>query len=157
MIKYINTMVVFSEIPDKVTLAINLTNCWFHCDGCHSKYLWDNKGTVLDANELGNLIDANKGIECVCFMGEGSKNTYEINSLAAFIKSTYPELLVALYTGRDVIPPQLYLKVFDYIKVGPYDSSKGPLNNKNTNQVFYSVEHKRIGSILHDKTYKFWR
>ena len=39
MLKYLDTMVTFSEIPDEVTLCINLTNCPYHCPDCHSKEL----------------------------------------------------------------------------------------------------------------------
>ena len=41
MIKYYNAMVVFEEIPNEITLAINITNCPCHCKGCHSQFLWE--------------------------------------------------------------------------------------------------------------------
>ena len=41
MLKYVDTKVVFAEVPDEVTLAINISNCPCHCDGCHSEYLAD--------------------------------------------------------------------------------------------------------------------
>ena len=37
MLKYANFDVVFQEVPDEVTLAINITNCPNQCPGCHSK------------------------------------------------------------------------------------------------------------------------
>ena len=40
--KYINTMVTFEEIPDMITLCINIAECPHHCSGCHSPFLWDN-------------------------------------------------------------------------------------------------------------------
>ena len=36
MLKYVNTAVVFQEIPDEVTLAINISGCPCRCPGCHS-------------------------------------------------------------------------------------------------------------------------
>jgi len=39
MLKYTTAQVVFSEIPDEITLAINLSNCPIHCPNCHSKEL----------------------------------------------------------------------------------------------------------------------
>ena len=39
MLKYVNTGIVFQEIPDEVTLAINISNCPCRCPGCHSRYL----------------------------------------------------------------------------------------------------------------------
>ena len=57
MLKYYNTMVVFREIPDEITLAINITNCPCHCKGCHSQFLWEDTGTPLTFNEVENLIE----------------------------------------------------------------------------------------------------
>ena len=56
MIKYYNSMVVFEEIPNEITLAINITNCPCHCKGCHSKFLWEDIGTELTFEELDRLI-----------------------------------------------------------------------------------------------------
>ena len=81
MVKYYNAMVVFEEIPDEITLAINITNCPCHCVGCHSKFLWEDVGTELTFEELERLIKENDGITCVCFMG-GDANVNEINELA---------------------------------------------------------------------------
>ena len=39
MIKYLETLVAFAEIPDEITLCINITNCPCNCNGCHSSYL----------------------------------------------------------------------------------------------------------------------
>lgn len=47
MLKYVNTGVVFQEIPDEVTLAVNISNCPCRCPGCHSRYLWGDVGEPL--------------------------------------------------------------------------------------------------------------
>ena len=39
--KYVSTEVVFVEIPNEITLAINISGCKIRCPDCHSKYLWD--------------------------------------------------------------------------------------------------------------------
>lgn len=44
MLKYVNGGVVFQEIPDEVTLSINISNCPCHCPSCHSQYLWKDIG-----------------------------------------------------------------------------------------------------------------
>ena len=44
IMKYVNESVVFAEIPDEVTLAINISNCPCRCPGCHSKFLWGDIG-----------------------------------------------------------------------------------------------------------------
>ena len=56
MLKYYNYDIVFQEIPDEVTLAVNLTNCPNRCQGCHSPHLREDIGTVLDEAEIGKLI-----------------------------------------------------------------------------------------------------
>ena len=47
MLKYVDTKVVFQEIPDEITLAINISNCPCHCPGCHSSYLAEDIGNAL--------------------------------------------------------------------------------------------------------------
>ena len=39
MLKYVDTLVTFSEIPDEITLCINISNCPCKCPGSHSSYL----------------------------------------------------------------------------------------------------------------------
>lgn len=45
--KYLDTQIVFAEIPDEITLAINITNCPFRCPDCHSPELQRNIGKDL--------------------------------------------------------------------------------------------------------------
>ncbi len=114
MLKYVNTGVVFQEIPDEVTLAINISNCPCRCPGCHSSYLWQNVGTPLTAMELDNLICQYEAeITCVAFMGGDSEPEY-INNLARFIHREHPELKVAWYSGRQRVAPQVKRTDFDY-------------------------------------------
>ena len=149
--KYLDTMVTFSEFPDEIALCINITNCHFHCPGCHSPELWKDIGTKLTFKELHRLISINKGITCIGFMGGNLK---EINSLAEYVKNIDPPLKVGWYTGG-IIEENKFLKLefFDYIKSGPYIKEKGGLDNPNTNQKFYHIENGK----LVDWTYKFWK
>ena len=150
MLKYYNAMVVFEEIPDEITLAINITNCPCHCKGCHSKFLWEDVGTELTDEELRKLIEKNEGITCVCFMG-GDASPKEINELAEEVRSK--NLRVAWYSGRDEISDDINLFLFDYIKIGHYDEELGGLNKETTNQRLY----KRLPYKLEDITSKFWK
>lgn len=160
MLKYVDTRVVFAEIPDEITLAINISNCPCHCKGCHSSYLAEDIGTVLDGERLVNLIRENRGITCIAFMG-GDSNPKEINDLAFCIGllSEYP-YKVAWYSGRQELSKEIELENFDYIKLGPYIEEFGPLNKETTNQRFYKVHKKVVSGIegyeLEDETYKFW-
>ena len=85
MLKYVDTLVGFAEIPDEITLCINISNCPCHCEGCHSSYLAQDIGEPLDLQHLTNLIDSNKGITCVCIMGGDAKPS-EVDYIAQDIK-----------------------------------------------------------------------
>ena len=152
--KYVDTLVSFSEIPDEITLCINISNCPNKCKGCHSPWLQENIGIELNNYELYDIINKNSGISCVCFMG-GDSNPEEINDLAIKIKSK--NLKVGWYSGNSEISDKINIKNFDYIKIGPYLKDKGPLSDKNTNQKMYKIIHFTGMNSLKDITYKFWK
>lgn len=152
-IKYVDTMVVFEEIPDEITLAINISNCPCHCNGCHSKHLWEDIGKPLTFSALDSLIEKNKGITCVCFMG-GDSNPSVINSLAAYCREKHEGLMVGWYSGMDKLSTEVDVSNFDYIKIGRYDEKLGPLNNETTNQRLYRVG---FGGVMINITSCFWK
>lgn len=152
--KYVDTLVSFSEIPDEITLCINISNCPNKCEECHSPWLQGNIGIELNNYELYDIINKNSGISCVCFMG-GDSNPEEINNLAIKIKSK--NLKVGWYSGKSEISDKINIKNFDYIKIGPYLKDKGPLSDKNTNQKMYEIIHFTGMNSLKDITYKFWK
>lgn len=153
MLKYVDTKVTFSEVPDEISLCINISNCPCQCKGCHSSYLAQDIGNPLNKLVLSKLLEDNKGISCVSFMG-GDSDTTHIVALASYVK-THTNLKVAWYSGRselaDIVSKQL--QWFDYIKLGPYKEEFGPLNSRTTNQRFYKVNGKELVDI----TYKFYR
>ena len=146
MLKYVDTKIVFQEIPDEITLAINISGCPCNCKGCHSSYLAQDIGEPLDLQHLTDLIDSNRGISCVCIMG-GDANPSEVDDIAQDIKEYYPELKVGWYSGRQELSKDIELSNFDYIKLGPYIEEFGPLNSKTTNQRFYKVNGKELIDI----------
>lgn len=152
MLKYVDAKVVFAEVPDEVTLAINISNCPCQCKGCHSSYLAEDIGTELTFNEVRKLIRKNSGISCIALMG-GDAEPDRINTLASFIINHYDSVKVAWYSGRQELSNGIDLCNFDYIKLGPYKEEFGPLNSKTTNQRFYKVNDKELVDI----TSKFWK
>lgn len=156
MLKYVDSKVVFAEIPDEITLAINIGNCPCHCEGCHSPYLADDIGEPLDLQHLTDLIDSSRGISCVCIMG-GDANPSEVDDIAQDIKEYYPELKVAWYSGRQELSKEIELENFNYIKLGPYIKDKGPLNCRTTNQVMFEIDVIQGKVFKKDITAKFWR
>lgn len=156
MLKYSNYEIVFAEVPDEITLAINLTNCPHSCVNCHSPWLREDNGTPLTYAELIKLIKQNTGISCVCFMG-GDREPWEVIRLAKLIREDFPNLKTAWYSGSESVDHQ---NQFNYVKTGPYIKSRGPLNDKNTNQrmVEYNLSTELSPSwYMRDITYKFWK
>lgn len=151
MLKYLNTQVTFAEVPDEITLCINITGCKNGCKNCHSSYLAEDIGTELTFNELRRLIKNNSGISCIAFMG-GDSEPKRIDALASFVTNHY-QLKVAWYSGRQELSKDIELRNFDFIKLGPYIEELGPLSSRTTNQKFYRVEKR----VLIDITSKFWK
>ena len=52
MLKYVDVMETFAEVPDEITLAINLSNCPHRCKGCHSEYLQKDIGEELTTQKF---------------------------------------------------------------------------------------------------------
>lgn len=168
MIKFTEAEVVFSEIPDEITLAINISNCQNNCLNCHSAYLKGNVGEELTTDVLDKLIENNAGITCVCFMGEG-KDEFALQNLMAHLHQVHPNLKIGLYSGREEVLEDFYWKVLDYLKIGPYMPEFGPLNEETTNQRLYMRQGDIITAVpgpisgvryrfnWADITYKFWK
>lgn len=152
MLRFLETKVVFREIPDEIVLATNITNCPIHCKDCHSKHLWENIGSDLTITKLNHLIAENEGISCICFMG-GDSDTNYLNNLAKYIKSNY-NIKVGWYSGQDSIDNMVNLEYFDYIKIGHFNGK--PLNNKDTNQRLYRIDKLDNKWELVDITNKLW-
>lgn len=96
--------------------------------------------TILTLGALMRLIDKNKGITCVAFMG-GDSDPQSINTLASIIKTK--GLLTAWYSGRQELTKGIELKNFNFIKLGPYIEELGGLKSPTTNQRLYEVKMSR--------------
>lgn len=149
MIKYVPelTDIVLEEIPGKVTLAVEISNCQGSCLGCHSPFLRKDVGVELKPSDVDALIASNFGVNCFLFLGEG-KDGRALLDLASHIRKTHPSIELALYSGREAVEEEIW-QLFDYVKIGPYIAEYGPLNEKSTNQRLYY--HRE------DITSVFWR
>lgn len=164
MIKYIeeDTLVAFREVPNEVSLCINISNCQNHCPGCHSSYLLKNIGRELDFKAIDELIEKNDGITCFCFMGEGNDPETLKNDIL-YIKENYKDIKVALYSGREEVNEDWLWNNLNYLKIGPYNEEFGPLDKKTTNQRMYEYGYFQVIQVngkdrngWKDITYKFW-
>lgn len=156
MIKYVPEMtsVVIEEIPDRVTLAVEISNCQGNCVGCHSPFLRTDMGEELTEAAIDAMIADNFGVDCFLFLGEG-KDIDSLLSLSAHVRSK--GLLSALYSGRTRVEDAVY-EAFDYVKVGPYIEEFGPLDSKTTNQRLYRTSRRPDGTVDRvDITSRFWR
>lgn len=152
MLKYHSTYIGFREIPDEISLCINISNCPNNCEECHSPWLLKDEGTPLTYVELKRLIKKNQGISCVCFMG-GDREPWEVKRLANLIVED-TDLKTAWYSGKEHLMNLSVNSAFDYVKIGPYNKKYGPLDSKTTNQQLF--EFDRQSCTLNDITYKFW-
>lgn len=152
MLKYVNYNIVFQEIPNETTLAINLSCCPNRCPSCHSADLQKNIGEELNEKVILQLIKKYKNsVTSICFMG-GDNDPAMVEKLAGFIRrmSLY-QIKVGWYSGKQNLPNNFALKSFNFIKLGPYITSFGALTSPTTNQRFYQIEQ---GEMI-DKTALF--
>lgn len=165
MIKFTEYEVTFREIPDEITLAVNISNCQNNCPGCHSSYLKENIGKELTEIVVDEIIEKNNGITCFCFMGEGN-DTESLKKLILYIKEKHPKIKIGLYSGRNTVNEDFYWENLDYLKIGPYVAELGPLDKETTNQRLYmGGKHYSwvvtVGGTLRkgwkDITEKFWK
>lgn len=150
MIKYLDAKVTLLEVPDEISICINITNCQYKCDKCHTPLLRCDVGFELTEKVIDELIERNTGITCICFMGEGNDKDSFIN-LLKYIKENYKNIKTCLYTGNDNIEDK-HIREFsnylDFLKIGRYVHSKGGLNSPKTNQKFYKIIDSKE-TILH--------
>lgn len=142
--------IVFQEVPDETTLALNLSDCPHRCAGCHSPHLWQAMGEVLTEEVIQRLLTRYASITCIALMG-GDNDLQAILQMAEYIRTL--GLRVAWYTGRTTLPDDWHLEPFDYIKVGPYIQALGGLRSPRTNQRFYRIDN---GQLI-DETCRFWK
>ncbi|MDR1682378.1 MAG: anaerobic ribonucleoside-triphosphate reductase activating protein [Candidatus Symbiothrix sp.] len=139
MLKYYNLDIVFQEIPNEVSLAINITNCPNHCKGCHSPHLQEDIGEELTKSVLSDLLEKyGNAVTCVCFMG-GDNAPEEILQSAKFFRKY--GIKTAWYSGKKALPNSDFTQYFNYIKLGAYIESLGGLDSPTTNQRLYRIEN----------------
>ncbi len=146
MLKYTDTKIVFREIPDQITLAINISGCPCACEGCHSSYLADDIGEELSTEVLDLFMERYDSASCISFMG-GDGDPTEVSRLAGYIRSRSSKMLIAWYSGRDKLSDDVDINNFDYVKIGSYQPSCGALDSPTTNQRLYRVEGGELVDI----------
>lgn len=137
--------IVFQDVPGEVTLSLNLSQCPNRCKGCHSPQLQEDIGFPLTDDLLDDLLEKyGHDVTCVCFMG-GDREPGEVMRLADRVHAV--GLKTAWYSGRQELPDCFRPDALDYVKVGPYIESKGPLPSPDTNQRMYRIENGELKDI----------
>ena len=126
-LKYLGYAIALQEVPNEISLVINVSGCPHKCEGCHSQYLWEYDGNIL-IDDFVELLSKYKGmITCVCFMG-GEQNIDELYSYLMFIKSI--GLKTCLYSGcTSLNDVEELLPFLDWVKIGRYIESLTTDNN----------------------------
>ncbi|MBQ7191371.1 MAG: anaerobic ribonucleoside-triphosphate reductase activating protein [Paludibacteraceae bacterium] len=154
MLRIVSFDIVFQEVPNEVTLALNISGCPHRCEGCHSSHLWEDTGEELTQELLQGLLQQHKyAATCVCFMG-GDQAPEQVMQLCRTVK-TY-NLKTAWYSGFQTLPKGLDISDLDYLKLGPYVAAKGGLKSPLTNQRLY----RKTGNTdngWEDITAVFWK
>lgn len=140
MLKYYNYDIVFQEIPNEVTLAVNITNCPNRCKGCHSPHLQKDIGEELNEECIISLMDKYaSAVTCFCFMG-GDNEPQRIAELARFVRLCYPKVKTAWYSGCTRLPEGFDNRNFHYIKLGAYVEALGNLRSETSNQHLFMIQ-----------------
>lgn len=132
-LKYFSYTIALQEVPDEVSLIVNISGCPYHCDGCHSDYLRKYEGRYI-CEDIKEIIRKYEGlITCVCFMG-GDQNCAELVELLRIVHDY--NLKTCLYTGANNVSNDLHraMEHLDYVKIGSYNKELGDLSSVTTNQ-----------------------
>ena len=154
MLKYLFCKEVFREIPGEISLGLSISGCQIHCKGCHSRELWEDKGTPLDVETLCGLLNQHQGITCLLLLGGES----DIDAITELFMYAHKRVKTAWYCGLDVLPKNYLgiLEYLDYLKLGHFDMELGGLNSPTTNQRLYMLEHQGNSYRQTDITHLFW-
>lgn len=139
MLKCYSYDIVCQEIPDEITLAVNISCCPNRCPGCHSPWLWEDEGEPLTDEMVTRLVgNYSAAVTCFCIMG-GDADPSEVGRICRLVRENFPGLKTAWYSGRQEIPEGFDLSSLDYIKLGPYISELGGLKSPDTNQILFKI------------------
>ena len=155
MLRYLFIKEVFAEVPGEISLGISISGCKVHCQGCHSRELWEDKGIPLTIEELQRLLDKHQGITCLCLLGGEA----DIDALTELFQYAHKRVKTTWYCGLDFIPKEKMgiIEYLDFLKVGHYDYELGGLSSSTTNQRFFQIEHFPNGEYMRvDITNKFY-
>lgn len=146
-LKYLGYAIVFQEVYNETTLAFSISGCPYHCNGCHSQYLWEYEGDNLIENMEQIINKYNGYITCVCFMG-GDQNMDELVSALQTCKNL--GLKTCVYSGAsDISKFKNALVYLDWLKLGKYED-RLKANNHIEHGVRLATANQHMYRITHE-------
>lgn len=144
MLKCLYYKEVFTEIPGEISLGISLSGCKIHCKGCHSKELWKDEGIPFTMESALKMLEEHEGVTCFLVFG----GEHDIDTLMEIFKNMSTKIKTAWYCGLKKIPDDKkdIINYLNFVKIGPYDFSKGDLTKSTTNQRLYEIRHYKNGN-----------
>lgn len=146
---YHQLKIVLQEVPGEISLCFSISGCSLRCNGCHSPQLWKEKsGTFLTKKKFEEYLNQYHGFAtCILFMG----GEWHEKKLIEFLKiAKQNNYKTCLYTGEEKIS-QTILTHLNWIKTGKWNSKKGGLDSKTTNQKFIQIKTNTILNHLFQK------
>jgi len=147
----VTTGVTLTELPDKISLFIEMGQCYNNCKGCHSDHL---RCGVADKTSLQSIVytvhnEIYKGANAVIIMGGTNNGGITETTLVALLKSVKETCCcVGLYSGLDKLEDhKMYIPYLDYLKIGSYKEDIGGLATKGTNQILYKITEGKLEDI----------
>lgn len=149
MLKFTDNQIVFREVPNEVTLAINISGCPNNCIGCHSPELREDIGDELSITKIVDMVKGNTSISCIAFMG-GDADPEAVFRLCDEVYDAYEgSIRCCWYSGNDEFNKEAMKHHLYYYKIGHYDANLGPLDKVGTNQKMLKV----VDGHIEDLTY----
>ena len=69
----------------------------------------------------------------------GDGDVLEVERISRLIRTEFPQIRTAWYSGKESIPEGFDISTLDYIKIGPYKEALGGLKSPDTNQRLYRI------------------
>jgi len=139
--KYYKTNISYQEVPDEISLTFFIPGCSLRCKGCHSPFLHNrDNGDKLTLDKFVSMISEYKSLaSCILFMGGEW-----FPDLPLYLQAAQENgFKTCLYTGLHSVSNDI-LSALTYLKTGPWISSLGGLDSKDTNQRFVEVSTGKL-------------
>lgn len=137
----------FVEHPDYLNLTIYIDGCPNKCKGCSWKGVPKNVSDYSLDDFKDTLLIYKKRVQCVVFLG----GDWLGDTLVPFLKEAHKHgLQTCLYSGKSNMSDinKDLIANLDWLKLGPWIDSLGPLRSPTTNQRFYKIKNGEISGEI---------